>query len=210
MLRNTLAVLAVLGLAATSQAGFVISTSSQPTTGLAGFNTWTVTATSDNGGITAVDFAGNGNNDPATGKGFFGQMNQVNPAGQATIFQDNNAFFAFVPGANVSQDSQFNVASSAVVVPPGLAEEGPAILQAAYAWSTPQALSLPIAQIVIPIAATGTVNYRGTMTALVQGVQTDFDVNGTIGGPVIPEPATLSLVGLAMAALVGFRARKRS
>jgi PEP-CTERM motif len=209
MLRNTLAVLAVLGLAATSQAGFVITTSSQPTTGLAGFNTWTVTATSDNGGITAVDFVGSGANSGATAKGFFGAMNQVNPFGLPSIFQDNNG--VMIPaGANVSQDSQFSVLSSAVVVPPGLAEEGPAILQAAWAWSSPQALSLPIAQIVIPIAATGTVNYRGTMTALVQGVQTDFDVNGTIGGPVIPEPATLSLVGLAMAALVGFRARKRS
>jgi hypothetical protein len=111
-------------------------------------------------------------------------MNQISlPGGLSTVFQDGNALMpVLVPGAQVAQDSQLSVLTANVVVPPGLAEESGTLLQGAWAWSTPQALSLPFAQIVIPDSNTAGVTFRGAITALVGTVQTDFPVEGTVGG----------------------------
>jgi hypothetical protein len=194
MLRNTfLSVLTVLTVAAATQAAVTISgnmaTDGVATPGLAGFKTYTITANSDDP-ITAVDFVGAGDNDPGTGRGFFGAMNQLTPpGGLSTVFQDANALIPIlIPGANAQQDSQFSVLTAGVVVPPGLAEESGTLLQGAWAWSSPQGLSLPFAQIVIPDSNTNGVAFRGAITALVNGVQTDFNVSGTVGGgaPVTP------------------------
>jgi hypothetical protein len=194
MLRNTcLAVLTVLAVAAASEAAVTISgnlpANGVATPGLTGFKTYTLMANSDDP-ITAVDFVGDGNNDTASGRGFFGTMNQITlPAGN-TIFQDSNALIPLlVPGANAQQDSQFSVLTSAVVVPPGLQEETGSLLQAAYAWSVSPGNSIPLAQIVIPDTNMAGVNFRGAITALVNGVQTDFPISGMVGGgdtPVIP------------------------
>ena len=78
-----------------------------PTPGLPGFTTYTVTATVD-APIVALDFAGDGSNNPVTGRGFFGALNQVNPFGLATIFNDNNSLFPVI-GSDAAQDSQFKV-----------------------------------------------------------------------------------------------------
>ena len=181
MLRKPiLAVLTCLALATVSQATVTISTTSVDTPGLAGFKTWTVTAVSTDP-ITAIDFVGDGSNDTATGRGFFGPLNQVGLPTGPTIFEDGNILIPIVgtpAGSVVAHDSQFKVASTAVVVPPMLAEESATLLQGAWAWSAPQANSLAFAQIV----TNGTVNFRGAVTALVGGTQTDFAVNGTIGG----------------------------
>jgi hypothetical protein len=81
----------------------VVTATGTPTTDLPGFTTWTLRATTDAGGIQGID---------AT---FTGPMNQVNPAGNASIFEDANLFFGFV-GASVDQDSQFHWPSGDVVV----------------------------------------------------------------------------------------------
>ena len=94
----------------------VITSTGTPTTGLPGYTTWTVNATSDAGPINGIDIT------------FTGAMNQVNPAGNATIFTDANAFFSFV-GADVSQDSQILFPSSGILCLG--AEEGPELLKAA-------------------------------------------------------------------------------
>src|SRR5688572_16520339 len=102
MLRNTfLAVLTGLALATASQATVTISSTSVDTPGLTGFKTWTVTATSTDP-ITAIDFVGDGNNDTATGRGFFGPLNQLTAAGMPTPWQDFNLFLP-----QPLQDSQF-------------------------------------------------------------------------------------------------------
>jgi hypothetical protein len=107
-------------LAGTSQAAFLISTSCVPTPGLPGFHTITVTGTSTFGDlpISSIDFVGDGTNDPATGWGFFGPMNQLGPPLLNTVFQDNNYLLpVHYPGHSAAEDSQFLVSSSAVVVP---------------------------------------------------------------------------------------------
>src|SRR5262245_31559498 len=104
-------VLLVAGTSAAANATIVIShDNGVPTTGLPGFRTVTVTATSTVAGelIQGVDFFGG----PIYNMdlGFFGPMNQVNPSGQPTVFQDLNAFFGATP---VAQDSQFLFATNA-------------------------------------------------------------------------------------------------
>jgi serralysin len=171
------------------QTGPITTDAGIPTPGMPGFTTYTVTATVD-WPIVAFDFAGNGSNAPATGHGFFGAMNQVNPFGLPTIFNDNNSVFTVV-GSDVARDSQFKVTSSTVTVPAGLAEEGPNILQAVWAWSTPQANSISFAQLVIPDAS-GTVQYRGTITVRRDGANVDLPVTSGVLGR---QPITFSIVG---------------
>src|SRR5262245_34105591 len=93
MVRNGfVGVLAVLLVARTSQYAVVITSEKLPSA-LAGHSLWRLTALSTVPADTILgfDFEGNpANNDPATGRGFFGPMSQINPAGQPTIFQDNN------------------------------------------------------------------------------------------------------------------------
>jgi hypothetical protein len=89
MIRNLcLAVLSVLTLTNTTFAAAILTQQGVPTVGLPGFTTWTLTAVSTvpDEPIVAIDFAGDGSNDPATGRGFFGAMNQWNPFGLPTIF----------------------------------------------------------------------------------------------------------------------------
>ena len=177
---NTTAVMTVTatGGGGIPQTGLITVDAGVPTPGMPGFITYTVSATAD-APITAIDFVGDGSNNPATGRGFFGPLNQVNPFGLPTIFNDNNVFFASI-GSNPARDSQFNVSSSTVVVPPGLTEEGSNILQAAWAWTAPQANSIAFAQLVVPGSA-GSVQFRGAITVLRNGVQTDIPVQGVLG-----------------------------
>jgi hypothetical protein len=182
MLRNTVFTgLIVLCTGGVASAAVTITVESQSTPGLPGFQSYTFTAVSDDP-ITAFDFVGDGRNDVSTGKGFFGSMNQVGLPVGPTIFEDFNVLIPIIgtpAGSQVSHDSQFKVVSTAVVVPPGLAEEGPNLLQAAWAWASPQGRNIPFAQVVVPGGEL--LNYRGTVTALVSGVQTDFNVSGVIG-----------------------------
>lgn len=173
MLRNTtLAVLTVLALAASSQAAVILSQDAgTPTQGLAGFKTVTVTATSDVPGetITGFDFIGDpAVTDPQTARGFFGAMNQVQLFGGAlsTVFTDNNAVMDAQPGLNHSQDSQFLHATNGLTPvnsPSGFNSEGPTHLRALFGRDTGFGQSTPLVQLVIPDAATGTINYRGVI-----------------------------------------------
>jgi hypothetical protein len=153
--------------------------------------------------MQGFDFAGDGSNDPATGKGFFGPMNQLNPAGQATVYSDNNVLITAL-GGNPKQDSQFIVTTGSVVVPAGFAEEGSNILQGIWAHSAPVGNTFDLAQLVIPNGAAATVNFRGTIATLENNQLVDNNVSGSVP---IPEPASLALIAIG---LVGFIARKRS
>jgi PEP-CTERM motif len=204
MLRNTFfAVSAVLAVAAASQAATITFTTRQePTPGMATHDTFILVANSTHP-MQGFDFVGDGSNDPVTGKGFFGPMNQINPAGQATVYSDNNVLITAL-GGNPKQDSQFIVNTGSVVVPSGFAEEGSNILQGIWAHAAPVGTTFDIAQLVIPKGAAATVEFRGTISTLEGADIVDNNVSGTVP---IPEPASLALIAIG---LVGFFGRKRS
>jgi hypothetical protein len=182
--------------ASSSQAGVIITRSDAPTVGLPGFTTVTLTATTDNGSqLRGFDFAS------LPAYGFFGPMNQVNPAGTATVFADNNSFFPFV-GADVSQDSQFKFFTNQVTVPAGFSSESNSKLRAIFASGVALGTSLAFVQLAIPDAAVATVNYLGQIqTTLGSANPIDNNVSGSIPVP-IPEPASALLLGLALVSLV--------
>lgn len=198
MLRNTFfATLAVLTVAASSQAAIIIKQTSAPTVGLAGYTTFTLTAETDTGSIQGFDFA----SQPTYG--FFGSMNQVNPFTLPTIFMDNNATFAAV-STDVSADSQFKFQSGQLTIPAGFASESTSQLRAVFAAGAPLGTSVAFVQLAVPNAAAAVVNYVGQ----IQVTTGSNVVNVDVAGSTVPEPATFALVGLAVAGIVGLRRRK--
>jgi hypothetical protein len=160
MIRSTFFALVTLLAAASAQAAVVISTTSQPTVDMAGFTTYTLTATSDTAPIAGFDFFGT----QAAPLGFRGAMGQVSqpPTLIQTVFGDFNEFFPLL-GRNVSQDSQFKfnaTGGNAVLVPTGFALEGPDFLKASFALPAP-VQSVAFAQIVISDILSSGVNYSG-------------------------------------------------
>jgi hypothetical protein len=177
-----------------------VSYTSQPTPGLGGFTTYTLTATSEPGTkLIGFNFA-----EPY---GFFGAMNQVNPAGALTVFADDfNSMFLLNPDV-IQQDSHFfrNVSDGLRVNP----TEGPTELQAAVNYLNPGVATATdiwyFAQLVIPNAASGVVNYQGTFTVQTNGVNSLVSVQGSVP---TPEPSSVVLAGLATLGLVIFTRRR--
>lgn len=211
MIRQTvIAMVALLSLIAPAQAAVVVTHSGGvDLPNLPGYKSYTITATSTIAGeqIQGVDFVGNKtNNDPATGKGFFGAMNQVGPPLINTTYTENNPLIPpLFPGKSSAEDSQFLVSSVAsnVVVPGGLSEEGPNILQGIWAWTSPQGQSVPFAQLVIPSG--GTVFYRGYFALNTpRGI-----IDTPIVSGIIPEPSTLTTFAVATLVSGGLVERRR-
>lgn len=185
------AVLTVLSVASSSFAGAAVSGTFVPTPGLPGYATFTLVASTNYGWeIVGFDFASQSN------YGIFGPLNQVNPAGLPTIFQDANAFFPFV-GADVAQDSQFRFSSAEITFPAGFSSESATQLRSVFASPSSLGTSVDFVQLVLPPLAT--VNGVGTVIFNRNSVFIDGSVSFQISNP-LPEPAA---VGLAMSALIG-------
>jgi len=214
MLRSiSFALLTLVGLAASAQAAVIVTSSAgSDVPGLPGYKSFTITATSNVVGeqIQGVDFAGDGSNDPATGKGFFGPMNQLGPPTLNTTYQDNNNLIPLLNvGHTSAEDSQFLVNSGAsnIAHPSGFDEESATILQGIWAWTDPQGQSVNFAQLVIPTAGQGTVTFRGSFSLNTTGGIIDTPVvTGSVSTAPVPEPATMTLLGLAA---FGFAGRRR-
>jgi len=203
MLRNTaFALTVVLAIAATSKGAIISSVASAPTNpvnGPTGYTTDTLTFTNTDATEKFIGF------NFAAPFGFFGTMNQVNPVGQPTVYQDNNAFIALVSGTP-DQDSQFKVTSTQGI--PVSSVEGPTVLQSAFNFtgSNNGGIAWALAQIARPSA--GQVTYTGTLTIQdALGNNRLQQVSGTLG---VPEPATLSLLGLAMVGGLGLVRRRNA
>jgi len=214
MLRSmAFALLTLAGLAVSAQAAVIVTSSAgTDVPGLPGYKSYTITATSNVVGeqIQGVDFAGDGSNDPATGKGFFGSMNQLGPPTLNTTYQDNNNLIPLLNvGHTSAEDSQFLVNSGAsnIAHPSGFDEESSTILQGIWAWTDPQGQSVNFAQLVLPNSASAPVTFRGSFSLNTTGGIIDTpSVTGTVPPPPVPEPATITLLGLAA---FGFAGRRR-
>jgi hypothetical protein len=178
----------VLGFTTSLQAGVIVTMTSVPTVNLPNYTTYTLTASSDNGSqIVGFDFA----SQPTFGF-FSSSMNQVNPVGQPTIFTDNNAFFPFIPGSDVSQDSQFKFNSSTVVVPSGFASESNIHLRAIFASSVGLGTTVAFAQIARPNVA-GVFDFRGQIQTQLGSVIVDnFVAGGCLAPGCVPLPPQMA------------------
>ena len=176
-----LAALILLSSEPCSQAAVTISSSMVDTPGLPGFKTVTVFADSTSQ-IWAIDFAGDGSNDPLIGKGLFGPLYQASGLSQ-TVFDVS-------PGGDPLPDlldSHFLIKDMRNIRYLVMAQEGPNLLQANIGAYWPQSSHAPIAQVVVPSGAV--VDYRGTILANSRQTIGEFDVSGSI--VAIPEPATV-------------------
>lgn len=187
-----------------------------PTPNLPGLRTVTVIATSTVPGepIVGVDFFGNPNDsNPATASGFFGPLNQVPLFGQLTVFDLPSIAPIDPPPVPSPQDSHFLVREWTqtgidIVVPAGFASEGAHHLRAIYAASEPIGQSIKVAQLVIPTAASGIINYRGVFAVMRDGTPVlSSEVTGTI--VVVPEPAALCMAAVSVV-VPSFRRPRRS
>jgi hypothetical protein len=99
-------IVVALGLAtATARSELFLTAEVLPTTGLTGFDTYRITATSDLGNIVGLDFSEVG------GYGVFGSLNQVQPLGLATTYHDAS----WIADDGRSQDTHFLLNGSDVV-----------------------------------------------------------------------------------------------
>jgi hypothetical protein len=197
MLRNTfLAVLTVLTVSVAAQAAVTfMSNAGVDTPGLAGFKTYTVTAMSDGAALQGFDFVGDPGApvDPATSRGIFGPLNQITLFGGAvsTVFSNNNAVIDGQAGLNHNMDSQFLFDPGQLLVIPGSARETATTLQGAFSTSADFGLSVPFAQIVLPMGQTAMARgIAGTTDGM------EFPVSFSVGGTVTPPAPVISPVNL--------------
>lgn len=156
MWRRALAAVVIAALVLTSARAAFVSTSSAPTVGIPGMTTYTLTAIAAAGEkVVGFDFVGGT-------YGIYGPLNQVNPFGLPTVFNDNNVLF-LPAGKDVSQDTQFLVKST-----DGIAinrSESANSLRAAFAFlpaNLPWGNTLAFAQ--IATSNPSQVHYYGTLT----------------------------------------------
>lgn len=155
--RSAVSVIAAVVLMASPALAGVLNIygSAAPTVDLPGYTTFTLSVETDVADIQGFDFLGG----EAVGDyGFFGAMNQLNPNGVATIFNDFNGAMPLV-GRNSAQDSQFMLSSSDLLsIRPS---ESASQLRGAFATFRPIGKAFSFAQIVVPDG--DTVSFRGVL-----------------------------------------------
>ncbi len=190
-----------LGSISTVASAATVVTVTESASTLPGHVLYELAAESTSGDIVGFDFFG-----PGGTFGFFGPMNQINPAGNPSIFNDANGFFGSV-GADVTQDSQFTLPSTVGLTLPSTLNEGTGLLQAMIAFTrNPQSGLFSFAQIAAPTEAQ--VVFQGQFTIDTGNGFILEDVIGTLpAAAAIPEPTSFGLAGLAIVASSRLRRR---
>ncbi|WP_428389801.1 PEP-CTERM sorting domain-containing protein [Mucisphaera sp.] len=179
---KTATALTVALAAATSASALSLEVTSAPTTGLAGYTTYTLTLVGDgefNAALVSIE----------------GPLNQESAFGQIGLFADDG-LFAFVP-ATADTDSYFLFDRPALLVDGEFGESANGIL-ATFAYSDNQSGPFPLAQVVLQDGDSANV--------LVQGGVGD-DANTVIFDGVIPIPEPASAALLALGGLAALRRR---
>jgi len=204
-IQSLLVALAVTAFTVTAQATTTVDITSVPTTGAAGFLTYTLKATSDAGNIIGFNFFDAA--DPSFG--ILGLLSQRAPFGANTVF-DNVAEAQYsAAGDDISQDTHFLI-DPADGIPVNASEDGTKLIGAFNFDAANSATAGPMltfAQVVLPEDETGT--YKGFFTVATSSAGNILEqVSGTIGGTTIPEPSTYVLAGMGLIGIVALRRRR--
>ncbi len=189
-MKKIVSIIAVLAIATAAQAAVVFThDGGTPTVDLPGYTTYQVSITTDTGNITGFELTLTGNGDV---------LNQINPAGNASIFQDSNGFFGFV-GADVSQDTQFNFMLADVTLVSSSESAGSLTGIFALAGGTGSPLAAPSINVMQVCMPNGSYGYlTGKVTV---GIE---EVALTPPWPV-PEPASLALLAVGGVSILARR-----
>lgn len=192
-MRKIIALAAVATLfAASAEAVVIVAGADGAAESRDGFDIFDIVLQSDEGAINGID---------AT---FTGDMNQINPFGLATIFNNNNGAIEGSQGAGAARlDSQFNFPNTVLNIG---AEEGAALLKAAItnlAGSNTGELS--IAQIVLPSGGSAMYDFSIEVSGNPNAIPlTGTITNGVVGmDELVGDPADGSIIDLTNAFLNG-------
>jgi len=191
LIKMALAAACLAASGASAHAALLASFDDQPSS-LAEHRVVTVTVETDQPGTTLTSF-------DVTFTSPTSAFSQINPAGNPTIFTDNNDFFSFV-GATVDQDSQFLFDSSDLLTVSS--DESADELSGVFSFSGGRgsafaAPSVALAQLVIPQNEGFDYEISSNPVRADNGDPTE---EFTLGGSftLIPEPASLTLAALGL------------
>jgi len=168
--------------------------------GIADHRSFTLVATTDDGShIQGFDFA------TQPEYGIWGPMNQVNPVGFPTLYDDFPLYlhWIFVSPA----DSHFKFTSTDLTIAPGYGSESANHLRALFTINSPLKTSVRFVQLVLPSLAT--VQGIGLVQTVANSQTTFHSVSFQVSNP-IPEPALAGMLAVALIIYRGFVDRRRS
>lgn len=184
----------------TAPSGLAVELDFVATPSLPGFTTTVITLIPPAGeSITGVDAS------------FSGELNQVNPAGTPTVFQDINFLFGFV-GADPLDDSQFLFEPSDLLTFGAFNEESDSSLTGFFTFVEfpGDDVELEIAQLVAPAGSTVELLLNIASEDLASPVSdiTTTSIDSSFVVPIVPEPSSAG-IACAMVYLVVLRRRSR-